>query len=368
MEKGILYPYIQKIAPVQYINVPGVIGESGKYLTELGKRALISGGVKALGAVESQLVKSLDEYGIKWAKHIFTGYCSDKNVGLIKEKARECSADFIIGVGGGRALDAAKAAADQCEIPVVTIPTIAATCAASTAVSIIYNDKGAYDRDYYLTTNPRLVLIDPGVIAKAPVEYLASGIFDAIAKWYEGEVIVKGIDRPDIFTASAIELSRLLNRRMSEEALKAIDLVNKKEVGDALLQVIDLNIFITGAIQSFGQSTCRGAIAHSIHNGLTIMEESHEILHGFKVGYGIVVQIYVENWPEEEVKKVVSFFRKLGLEPSLKGLNLPNDEEIIRSVAEKTVNDPLMKRMPYRVTAEMIVSAIEQLERDIDSL
>lgn len=366
MEKGLVNPYLQA-APAHYLNEEGIMEKSGEYISELGNRVLISGGVKALKSVEEKLTSSLDSSGLAWEKHVFRGECSEKNASLIIEKAEAFSADVLVGVGGGKSLDCAKAAAEECGIPIVTIPTIAATCAATTPVSIIYNEQGEYERDYFLTTNPDLVLVDPEVIAKAPVKYLIAGIFDALSKWYEGRAAVKNIKNPDIFTASAIKLAELLNNRMTEEALEAVELVKENKTGNALIDVIDLNIYLTGAIQSLGQKTCRNAAGHAIHNGLTIMKESHELLHGIKVGYGIIVQLLIEDLPEEEIREVVSFFRELGLEPSLKGLNLPYNREVIQAVAKKAVVDPVMQFMPFKVTEEMVISAIEKLEENIDN-
>lgn len=167
-------PYL-KAAPAQYINEPGILAESGKHISQWGKRALVSGGRRALHAVESLLFPSMDRYEIRWSRHTFVGECSDTNICAIERKIREVGADVLVGVGGGKSLDSAKAAAELAGIPIVTIPTIAATCAAASPTSITYNDGGQYQRDYYMSTNPQLVLVDPEVIANAPLEYFSPG-------------------------------------------------------------------------------------------------------------------------------------------------------------------------------------------------
>ncbi len=353
--------YLQT-APAQYVNEKDILLKSGAYISRWGKKALISGGVKALKSVEDKLFPSLNKSNIYWKKHVFKGECSDENISIIIRKAEEIEADVIIGVGGGKALDSAKTAAETYKVPIVCTPTIAATCAAASAFSVIYTPEGEFKRDNFLTTNPNLVLIDPDVVANAPVEYLKSGIFDALSKWYEGQAVLSGIKNPDLFTISAMKLAEILYKNMKEKARSAVELVEKNQVGDSLKEVIDLNIYLTGVIQSLGQTTSRGAAAHAIHNGLTLMEESHDLLHGVKVAYGIIIQLLLEKKSTEEFQEVLSFFKELGLNPSLKGLGLPFDKELLTKVAKKAADDTVMKNMPFVIEPGMIIAAIIDLE------
>ena len=51
--------------------------------------------------------------------------------------------------------------------------------------AVIYNEDGTVAYDAFLPKNPDLVLVDTGLIAKAPARFLAAGIGDALATWYE---------------------------------------------------------------------------------------------------------------------------------------------------------------------------------------
>ena len=114
-----------------------------------------------------------------------------------------------------------------------------------------------------------------------------------------------------------------------------------------------------------GQGNTFTGLAHPVHNGLTLMPESHEILHGLKVGYGIMVQLCVQKCPRKEFEEALSFFRKLGLEPSLKGLKLPFDREMILRVAEKAANDPDIGPLNFPVNKVAIASAMEKLKENL---
>jgi glycerol dehydrogenase len=95
---------------------------------------------------------------------------------------------------------------------------------------------------------------------------------------------------------------------------------------------------------------------------LSVIPESHAILHGYKVGYGIVAQLFMGKINFEEIVEVVKFFRQLDLEPSFKGLGLPFEVDLLRQVAEKAILSDPMKNMPFEVQAEQMIAAIKQVE------
>ena len=349
--------------PAQYVNRAGILRQAGDYIAPWGDRALLSGGKRALAAAEELLGKSLDQCGIKWRRQLFTGESSSANIDRIKDEAGSFKANIVIGVGGGKSLDAAKQAAADLGLPAVCIPTIAATCAASTALSILHYDGGVFQRAVLHPRNPSLVLVDPEIIARSPGIYLRAGILDSLAKWYEGRSVWPCVKNPDMQTAAAFQLARVLYEGHRRYALEAVQLNAKCRVGNALLQTLDLVILTTGMVQSLSKGTLFTAIAHSLQNGLTLMEGSHRVLHGLKVGYGIVVQLGVEKCPRREFADVVSFFRQLGLVPSLKGLNLTFDRDAVLRVAEMAATNPEMGPLNYTVNKFVIASAMEKLEK-----
>jgi glycerol dehydrogenase len=348
-------------APVQYISGPDTLLDCGPFVIKWGKNVLVSGGKKALKSVESKLFPSLETAGIKYEINSFAGECSDENIAIIVRKVQKKDLDAIIGVGGGKSIDTAKRAAEICNVPIICIPTIAATCAAASVLAVIYTAEGVHKKDHYLEKNPNLVLVDTEIIAKAPVEYFESGILDSLSKWYEGKAAFKGIANPDIFASSALKLAELLNEVMEDEAVNAVRAVKQQQVSDAVTKITDLNIYLAAVIQSIGKKT-RGAAAHAIHAGLSVIPQSHVILHGYKVGYGIVTQLFMEKEDFKEIGRVVNFFRKLDLEPSFKGLGLPFEGDLLRQVAEKAILSDPMKNMPFEVYTENVIAAMEQVE------
>ncbi|MBU9724726.1 iron-containing alcohol dehydrogenase family protein [Diplocloster modestus] len=359
--------YVQT-APVQYFNRIGALKESGLFIAEWGKRAFISAGKTAYSVIEHDLTESLSDYGIVWEHQLFTGECCDENIRSLTKKARAFGADILICAGGGKSLDTGKAAAFDLSVPVVCIPTIAATCAAASAVSVIYTADGEFLRDHYYPRNPELVIVDPSIIANAPLQYLTSGIIDALSKWYEGRAAYQGLTSPDVYTRSAYTLSRLLNDLLLAKGEAAADQVCNHAAGAELTDVIDVNIFLTAMIQSLGQASTRGAAAHPIQGGLSLIPGSHQLLHGVKVAYGIIVQLFMEGKAKAEIKELSDYFHRLGVTASLKGMGLPQDEITMRTVAKKANQDPLMRKMPVPVDEVVLVKNMQLTETFIHAL
>ena len=352
-----------RTGPAQYVNRAGILRQAGESIAPWGSRALISSGRRAWAAAEKPLLKSLDKSGIAWRQHLFTGESSHANIARIKAAARKMKANVIIGVGGGKSLDAAKQSAVELHLPVVCIPTIAATCAATTAISIVYDDHGVYQEAIVHARNPSLVIVDPEIITRSPGQYLRAGILDSLAKWYEGRSVWPCVRKPDVQTVAAIQLSEVLYQGHRKHAVAAVRLNARHHIDYPLIHTLDIVIFLTGMIQTLARGTLFTALAHPVHNGLTLIPESHDVLHGLKVGYGIVVQLCVEKCPPKEFNDVVSFFRQMGLEPSLKGLKLPYNREMLLRVGEKAAADPGIGPLSYPVNKFVIASAMEELEK-----
>ncbi|HEY8499374.1 MAG TPA: iron-containing alcohol dehydrogenase family protein [Clostridia bacterium] len=357
---------IIKSSPANYIISRDALKESGDYISRYGKTAQIVGGVRALASLGDSFHTSLNNAGLTWQEYVFRGEVCDSQIDSIMENARNCGAEVMVGVGGGKAIDAAKIAAYNLGIPVVCIPTIAATCAAVTPMSVLYHENGIYKQDVFFPATPDMVIVDPAVIANAPVEYLKSGILDAIAKWYEGSASIIGSkDIADIFDECALRVAAMLFEEMQNNAAEAIASVKERKVSEALITVINLNIFFAGMIQSLGIKAVRNGIAHSIHNGLTVLAESHHILHGYKVGYGIYVQLTLLGAQQNMKTGTAEFFRKIGFTPSFNELGLPYTEDTVKAVAEKTYNDPMMRKVPFNfITADMIAAAMHNIEKE----
>lgn len=94
---------------------------------------------------------------------------------------RENKIEVVRAIGGGSAIDTAKATAYYENLPVVIMASVAATDAPCTGLSVIYNDDGSFCKYIFYPKNPDTVIVDTSIIAKAPVKFLVCCVRPACA-------------------------------------------------------------------------------------------------------------------------------------------------------------------------------------------
>ena len=155
-------------SPSKYIQGPDELAKLGGYVDPLGTKALVintPSGVKRVGAkVEAGFAdaKATPVY------EDFNGECSENEVNRLVEVAKANGCDVIVGIGGGKTLDTAKATAYFMGCPVVICPTIASSDAPCSALSVLYTDDGQFDRYLFLPANPTLSSWTPRSSRRAP--------------------------------------------------------------------------------------------------------------------------------------------------------------------------------------------------------
>lgn len=169
------------VAPSQVLRGENALSDAADAIARLGKRPLIVGGDRTLAATQFHLQPIFKQQKLSAAQANYSPDCSETSLASLREAVKNHQADLIIGVGGGKALDTAKLLAHQCQLPIVTIPTSGATCAAWTALSNIYSNEGAFQYDVGLNRCPDLLILDYELIKTASPRTLVAGIGDAIA-------------------------------------------------------------------------------------------------------------------------------------------------------------------------------------------
>jgi glycerol dehydrogenase len=349
------------IAPGRYVQGAGAINEIGSHTAEMGSKALLTGGKTALSVCGQQIQDSLAKENMGCHQEIFGGECSDQEINRLVSVGKANGADLVIAAGGGKVIDTGKAVAHEMKVPVVVVPTIAATDAPCSALSVIYSEDGVFERCLVLPKNPDCVLVDTAIVARAPVEYLVSGMGDALATFWEADTCAKSC-KPNVLTGgcpptlSAMALARLCYDTLLEHGLPAKLAVEKQVVTPSVEAVVEANTLLSG----LGFESGGLAGSHSVHNGFTVLEASHGKLHGQKVAFGTLTQLVMEGRPADEIYEVLDFCVSVGLPVCLDevGLSDPSREDI-RKVAEATTAEgETIHATWFPVTADLVEAAI----------
>ena len=348
------------IAPGRVVRGAGALAQSGEAIARFGHRPLIVGGDRSLKATLPILQPLLKQHQRELAAANYAPDCSEVSLANLGQAAKTHQADFIIAVGGGKALDAAKLLAYQLGLPVVTIPTSAATCAAWTALSNVYSNEGAFLYDVSLARCPDLLILDYDLILSAPPRTLVAGIGDAIAKWYEASVS-SGHSQETMIIA-AVQQARVLRDILFQKSSSAL----QQPGGETWREVVDATVLLAGVIGGIGGARCRTVAAHAVHNGLTHLPARHKTLHGEKVALGILVQLRLEEGilgnqlAASARQQLLKFYEEIGLPKSLEDLGLADVTlRQLHGAAEIACNpNSDIHRLPFKVVPEQLMAAM----------
>lgn len=345
--------------PEFYINEPDILKNSGNEIKKFGKKALIIGGKTALNVVGNEFFKSIEDANVEFKIEEFIEYPSENNVEKFSLEVKNINADMIIGIGGGKVLDLVKAVGERSNVIVITVPTIAATCAAWSALTIIYDDEGHYVSNMNLSSSPKLVLADTKILAEAPIRYLKAGIGDTIAKWYESYPY-KFKHGNDITLKISMKISKLALEILEENSIRLVNEISLDYKSKYINEVLDSIIMLAGLAGSIKGGNVRPNLAHRIHNALTFIDDTHETIHGEKVSFGLIVQFILEEKSEKELENILEFFNKLDLPITLKQLGIEtNVNEKINLVCEKiNIKKEHLEKLNFTVNKELIAEAI----------
>ena len=330
------------------------------YPADALRRALWIGGPRALAAARPYLPTVFDD-DARSIRREFAGHCSERLVAGYVRDGRD--ADLVVGIGGGSALDTAKATAARLDKPFVAIPTVAATCAAWTPLSVWYDDDGRALGYELFPLASRLVLVDPRIVLTAPPEYLRAGIGDTLAKWYEARVLCDAAPTLPLTARIGLSIARQIHDALLDNGEAALAAANDGVVNEAFVQVVDAIIAGGGLVGGLGERYTRLAAAHAIHNGLTVIPATADILHGAKVAYGILVQLALEG-RRDELLRLDAALRSLGLPRRLAdlGVDPAREADIAAFVAHTLRPEESIHFLPGAVDAPRLRKALEEVE------
>lgn len=282
---------IKRVAPAAYLADRGALRHLRAIVAGVGNAPLLVHGSNGASAVERSKPGVLPA----WARYLHEGVCSQRAIDAAVEAIGAPAADVVVALGGGRVIDVGKAAADHADVPVVTVPTSAATCAAMTALAVSYDEAGRWSGGRPLSRAPDAVVIDLDVVRAAPRRLLAAGVLDATAKTHEVRLALRRSRGPLPTASAALALCDQLDATI-RTCVPAVYGGEEVPTGSEALDVLaEAVIAFPGWIGGLAGESNKVAVAHAVHNALTLIPGSKRSLHGELVGFGVVVQTLLEG-------------------------------------------------------------------------
>jgi glycerol dehydrogenase len=350
-------------SPHRYYQGPGVFDELGPILAPLGSRPLVVVDVFMLGTLGARLDATLSRATLSAIVRPFSGEITYAAIDGLIASLNGAAPSAAVGIGGGKALDAAKGVALKLGLPVVTVPTIASNDSPTSSMIAMYDAAHVMISVDKLPRSPEAVVVDTAIIATAPARLLRAGIGDAVAKKFEAEGCLLGSGRTPFGTRplqTAIVIADACYRTLREYAADALAAVERLEVDQALENVVEATILMSGlGFENGGLS-----VAHSLTRGLVKARGARDAIHGDQVAYGLLVQLAFENRSDAFLSDLRGFFRSIGLPVALAGLDMTNPtEQEVDELARLTMTAPHLANVRPQATRDGIAGAIRRVER-----
>jgi len=336
-------------------------------ITNLTKSPLILGRSIHTDNLRNKIFKDLKNQKLDANSVNLKFDCCYEDISRIKKIILKNNHDSIIAAGGGKVLDSGKYIAECLDIPCITVPLSASTCAGWTALSNIYTKNGKFIKDVALRSCPKILVYDHKFIQTAPLRTLASGIADALAKWYESSITSSKID--DGLVQQAIQISRVLRDQLLIDGKKAFK--GEFENNPSWPNTIEACGLTAGLVGGIGGEKCRTAAAHAIHNAITQIITPNKFLHGEIVGVGLLLQLRLEEFKnnnklaDQSIKQLLVLMKELNLPTTIAelGINVFENQNLDK-IADFTLRDESeIHFLPFEISKHDLVEVIANFEQ-----
>ena len=358
---------MQSISPESVFRGNDAWEKALPYITNFSKSPLILGRSVHTNDIKNKIFRDLENRGLHVNLANLRFDCCYEDISQVKDIILNNNHDAVIAAGGGKVLDSGKYIAEILNIPCITVPLSASTCAGWTALSNIYTKKGQFIKDVTLRSCPKVLVFDHKFIQTAPSRTLASGIADALAKWYESSITSSTID--DGLVQQAIQISRVLRDQLLIDGGKAFkDQVKNNSSWRNTIEACGITAGLVGGI---GGEKCRTAAAHAIHNAITQIITPNKFLHGEIVGVGLLLQLRLEEMKnnnklaDQSIKQLLVLMKQLDLPTTISelGINVFENQNLDK-IANFTCRDKSeIHFLPFEISKQDIIEVIVNFEQ-----
>lgn len=319
-----------KVGCGKFFHGKNMISLLPKEILRLGGKALIVGGPGSIDRVMPLISKDLETEGIEFTVYKHTDQCTTAWAHKYAEIAIEKGYSVLVAIGGGKCMDEVKCASIFSDLPVITVPTSVATCAATSMVAIMYDEIGRRAPAFKLKKEVDVCIADEDFIAFAPRRMLAAGILDSIAKYPESIHQKPSTNYQD---CALNEYIQIINSKAIYDFLTSEGRDLYANVGQAkrFKDVILTNLLHTSIVSGFADGSGQLAIAHGTYDFMRnfFTKECADKLHGEIVAVGVIIQMVFNQAPEKDLQKIIDLMTAFEMPLTMSDLGFTATQENI---------------------------------------
>jgi glycerol dehydrogenase len=239
-------------------------------------------------------------------------------------------------VGGGVLCDFAKLCGHFAQLPVLTIPTSSATCAAYTPMSIRYTPEGKTVGSLHFDHEVGGVIADLEILGKQPVRLLLAGVFDALAKFIEiKQRFTEATEDYPIGLNYAYTMAKASYGLLTGLTGKCIRDMEAGVISHDVENVIFTSIAATGVISGVARGSNQSALAHRFYETTRTLypETAKPYLHGEIVGVGLLLQNHF-NGEEANNAQLLELMKAHNMPCCIEDVGVERTEEMYQTYYE----------------------------------
>lgn len=358
-------------APGRYIQGYKELNRLASHVAWFGQRLLVITTQGRLDSLKQTLSASFNNARIDLHFVVFSGEVTRPEIQRLAAVMHSLACDGVIGVGGGKVLDAAKAVANQARVPLCIVPTIVSNDAPTSSLSVLYTEVGAFDDVLFFQRSPDVVVVDTWVIVQAPVRLLVAGMGDALSTFFEARTCVEAY-RDNFLgnagvglkqsgggakaTLTSMAIAELCYRVLLDDGLQAKHAAEQQCVTKAFNRVVEANALMSG----IGFESNGVASAHAVYCGFSELGSRATMYHGEYVAFGTVVMLVLEGKSSRELDTVLKFCVGIGLPVTFADLGLADLSVQELECVARTAADPgqTSNVEPFTVTFDEMKAAL----------
>ncbi len=341
--------------PNAYYMGKGILREFANIVKPYGTKFVFIGSKSGLKAVQSSVSECMENAAYEYAFIECKKMCCNSEKKRLMEMDIVKNAETLCAVGGGGCMDLVRFVAFNLNKNLIMIPTSASSDAPCTQISLTYSEDGSQIiEEFFHHRCPDMIVVDTQIIADAPERLIAAGMGDAMATRYECLTCYNNKTAGESITETAVVLSEGATNIIKKHGAAAYDAVKEGVVTKDLENVIEANCFLS----SMGGVNSGCACAHGFGDWLASVHKGHDYLHGERVMVGLVVQMILEGYPEQEIKDMVAFGKRVNLPVCVADVTDEDVKDVAKRAAKELQTDHFMINLNCDFSETVVEKAI----------